>query len=546
MGRVISQRRTREEWELLIAMHRGWYPMIDRQTFRRMGPAPRDRDADGPSARPAASRPRRRSTTWPRRYPLETRGMGRLVAPRCARRASTARGRSSGWEPGKGADLRSRGARAGRRRAPTSSPTEITYTYARTGEQVTRTGRVTVYTGFQWRGRSTVGGADDVGAARGDVRRARLARIEGRWFTGGYDEIGIDVQLDRVGKRDHGRRHRPRGAADRRGTGQTLKILRRQSAGVAAGRATSTSGAGVTRHGRHRRRRRDHRHGRRGRHAPRSGPRDARRRPARSSRRAVTVYDKVDHDPRDARRGTWRASAAWSSRSSSPHFDAWALHNGPDKKPDTDDDLKLDVGRRDLERRGIHGHVRRRRHQVRRRASTRDGPVHAERRRARTRSAAASATTSATSGWWPATPPAAARRRRCRARAHLLVTVPLYMQVRSHGDAMSTATCPSTLGVGEFHRSRPSGQRFVYLVPSAAVFAFDDCADGRGRRCCAGGPQTPGELLAALGVALRRRPKCADTLERAAPRPRHRRTGGRGRRRRRSSRSRRSRSRRWC
>ena len=35
--------------------------------------------------------------------------------------------------------------------------TEITYTYARTGEQVTRTGRITIYTGFQWRGRSTVG-----------------------------------------------------------------------------------------------------------------------------------------------------------------------------------------------------------------------------------------------------------------------------------------------------------------------------------------------------------------------------------------------------
>src|SRR5947207_6848799 len=35
MGRVISQRRTKEEWELLIAMHRGYYPLYDFKSFRR-------------------------------------------------------------------------------------------------------------------------------------------------------------------------------------------------------------------------------------------------------------------------------------------------------------------------------------------------------------------------------------------------------------------------------------------------------------------------------------------------------------------------------
>ena len=38
MGRVILQRRTKEEWELLVAMHRGYYPLSDFQAFRRMGP----------------------------------------------------------------------------------------------------------------------------------------------------------------------------------------------------------------------------------------------------------------------------------------------------------------------------------------------------------------------------------------------------------------------------------------------------------------------------------------------------------------------------
>jgi quinohemoprotein amine dehydrogenase len=39
MGRVITQRRTRGEWDLLVATHRGLYPGVDRQGFRRGGVA---------------------------------------------------------------------------------------------------------------------------------------------------------------------------------------------------------------------------------------------------------------------------------------------------------------------------------------------------------------------------------------------------------------------------------------------------------------------------------------------------------------------------
>ena len=40
MGRVITQRRTRSEWELLVATHRSLYPDVDFQAFRRNGPPP--------------------------------------------------------------------------------------------------------------------------------------------------------------------------------------------------------------------------------------------------------------------------------------------------------------------------------------------------------------------------------------------------------------------------------------------------------------------------------------------------------------------------
>src|SRR3569833_1844415 len=42
MGRVITQRRTRGEWELLVATHRTLYPDADFQAFRRNGPAATD------------------------------------------------------------------------------------------------------------------------------------------------------------------------------------------------------------------------------------------------------------------------------------------------------------------------------------------------------------------------------------------------------------------------------------------------------------------------------------------------------------------------
>ena len=44
MGRVITQRRTREEWELLMATHRGLYPLVDFQGFQRGGDGPQPVD----------------------------------------------------------------------------------------------------------------------------------------------------------------------------------------------------------------------------------------------------------------------------------------------------------------------------------------------------------------------------------------------------------------------------------------------------------------------------------------------------------------------
>ena len=72
--------------------------------------------------------------------------------------------------------------------APDNFTTDARYTVARTGETVTRTGKAIVYTGYQWRGRG--GDAQpwrEVLFVERDWRN-----MWGRWYTGSYDETGID------------------------------------------------------------------------------------------------------------------------------------------------------------------------------------------------------------------------------------------------------------------------------------------------------------------------------------------------------------------
>jgi quinohemoprotein amine dehydrogenase len=141
LGRVISQRRTRSEWELLIAMHRGWYPLVDNQVFRRGGPAPRDRSPDG---RPPDTRhPVEKAVDHlAQAFPFKTPEWAAWSANmRPARLDGT--WALSGWELGKGA-IYGRVTIAADPSTPDEFTTTMTYRVARTGETVERTGRAFV------------------------------------------------------------------------------------------------------------------------------------------------------------------------------------------------------------------------------------------------------------------------------------------------------------------------------------------------------------------------------------------------------------------
>ena len=196
MGRVISQRRTRDEWNLLIAMHRGWYPLVDNQAFRRSGPPPRDPSPDG---RPPDTRhPVEKAIDHlARAFPFKTAewsAWSATMRPPRLEGTWTVSGRETGKGPVYGYVTVK-----GSPDAPDEFTTDITLIYGRTGERVARSGQAIVYTGYQWRGRSEEGKDEDSGLREVMFVDRDWRTMEGRWFTGGYDELGMDIRLERVG-----------------------------------------------------------------------------------------------------------------------------------------------------------------------------------------------------------------------------------------------------------------------------------------------------------------------------------------------------------
>ncbi|MDE2752921.1 MAG: quinohemoprotein amine dehydrogenase subunit alpha [Gemmatimonadota bacterium] len=188
MGRVVTQRRTREEWDLLMATHRGYYPLSDTQGFRRFGPpAPDATDTRHPMDKAVAE--------LSGKFPLETAEWSSWSATmRPPRLAGT--WALKGHDPGRGPIY---GTMEIMEDADAANfTTRVRYSYARTGEQVEREGRAIVYTGYQWRGRSFVGGDEDTSLREVMMVERGWNEINGRWFAGAYDEFGPDVTLLRA------------------------------------------------------------------------------------------------------------------------------------------------------------------------------------------------------------------------------------------------------------------------------------------------------------------------------------------------------------
>jgi quinohemoprotein amine dehydrogenase len=192
--RVLSERRTKQEWELLVAMHRGYYPLVDNQPmnggqgFRRTRAVQTE---PGPDGRPPDNRhPMDKALEHlTKTLPLNTSEWSGWAAamqpPKLLGRWTV-----TGTMVGKGA-IYGQVTVAADPATPDAFLTETRYIIARTGETISRSGKALVYTGYQWRGRAS--GPDawrEVLFVERDWKT-----MWGRWFTGAHDETGVDVKL---------------------------------------------------------------------------------------------------------------------------------------------------------------------------------------------------------------------------------------------------------------------------------------------------------------------------------------------------------------
>ena len=332
LGRVISQRRSKGEWELLIAMHRGYYPLSDFQAFRREGPP---QTTPGPDGRPPDNR-----------HPMEvvlpklSEGLA-LKTPEWSAWSATMRtpkleGRwaFSGYQPGRGQFYGEMTIKPGAN--PAEFQTETRYVQVKNGKNVTRQGKALIYTGFQWRGRSNEGPADKDGLREVMFLDRTQRELTGRWFTGSYEETGVDVKLVKIGN-DPVVLGLDRTALQTGGT----RVVRIYGANFPAGLAASALDFG---------------HGLSVKRVVSAtpdlieaevdvakeatpGPRDVGVAGAVGEAAAV-VYDKIDAIKVRPQAGMARVGGA-NFPKQFQQFEAVAFHNGADGKPDTKDDLNL-------------------------------------------------------------------------------------------------------------------------------------------------------------------------------------------------------------
>lgn len=337
-GRVLTERRSKEDWELLLAMHRGFYPLIDGQAFRRGGPRQTQPGTDG---RPPDNRhPMEKVLAHlPSAFPLRT---PEWAAWSANMRPTRLEGRwaLSGYQIGRGPVF----GEVVISRAPNAEDefiTEARLAFARTGESTSRKGQAVVYTGFQWRGRSSDPSMSGDASSYREVMAVDRdwRRMSGRWYRGAYDEIGFDVTLDRIGRDPITLGVHPKALkAGTTGTavriyganfpasvspadidfGQAVKVTRIVTTTPTLLTVEVSVGADAT-----------------------VGTRDVF--VAGGSRASATaVYDRIDAIKVEPQWGMARVGGA-NFPKQYQQFEAVAYHNGPDGKPDTKDDVNLGI-----------------------------------------------------------------------------------------------------------------------------------------------------------------------------------------------------------
>lgn len=229
IGRVLTQRRTRDDYDKLINMHLGLFPGSENVLRPRRSDAPRPETpmtfSSPTGGNPAVvSAPSTPSYPTPGAAKVEGNKMPAdiaidyltkaqpLITPewtawKASMQAPKLAGKwqLTGYQNGRGRVFGTVTIEAGAN--PDEFVTKTELEYATTGSKLTRTGKSIVYTGYSWRGRSTgtvTETSADPGTNPKEWREAMMLSsdgnsLQGRYFWGGYMEFGMDVHMTRVG-----------------------------------------------------------------------------------------------------------------------------------------------------------------------------------------------------------------------------------------------------------------------------------------------------------------------------------------------------------
>jgi quinohemoprotein amine dehydrogenase len=222
IGRVLVQRRSRDDYEKLFALHVALFPGAENQFHpqrggrggRSNGPAEaiiRDTTGNGVTI-PV------RQTHENEPYPIDTilnylsKNQPLITPEWTSWKAGMANPKLAGvwavtaYQAGKGKAYGTLTIAA--TAVPDEFTTRLELYYPAKDVTMTRSGKGLVYTGYSWRGRekadTTPAQSPDPGNNPAEWREAMMVSrdgnsMKGRWFWGGYDEFGLDVKLARLG-----------------------------------------------------------------------------------------------------------------------------------------------------------------------------------------------------------------------------------------------------------------------------------------------------------------------------------------------------------
>jgi quinohemoprotein amine dehydrogenase len=221
IGRVLGQRRTRDDYDKLINMHLGMFPGAENTLRPRRPSGPRLEAPVGITAQgggmPALVMPT--SAPSPVRADGKTPGdiavdylakVQPLMTPewaswKAAMRTPALEGKwiLVGYQQGKGRVVGTVTVERGANPDEFTTKTELEYVSTRA--KIARTGKSILYTGYSWRGKSTgpKAASPEPVTDPSEWREALLVSrdansMDGRFFWGGYQEFGIDAHLTRA------------------------------------------------------------------------------------------------------------------------------------------------------------------------------------------------------------------------------------------------------------------------------------------------------------------------------------------------------------